>query len=201
MGKMRFKFCKSVEGINCAVEGWLIVGVATTRGEGVLWGLYPGFWMANPWLLPPGSSGNPQWLRLCQQSISLVQGNVVMEGLAQNKRRCCSGRLYTRCLMVPSSTTSSRLPLSCNPVHTMTDWLILPSIYCTQTSMCLSPWHLHTRARPYVWFHLNLDSLVKKHSHIWRMFKTRRRLAHQQCHRWCTKVRASCRPTRMIYHS
>ena len=95
---------------------------------------------------------------------------------AQGGRHCCRTRLYTCFFIVPSSTTSSLSPPYWNPAHAMTDGLTLPSVPCTQTSICLSPCRLHTRARPSVWCNLNHDSSVDIQCQQW------------QRRHWCTKV-------------
>ena len=67
----------------------------------------------------------------------------------------------------------------------MTGGLILPSVPCTQTSMCFSPYPLRTRARPSGWCNLNREVSVKIQCHQWRMSQTRWRLTQwRRCRRW-----------------
>ena len=69
----------------------------------------------------------------------------------------------------------------------MTDGPILPFV-CTQTSMCLSPCRLRTRACPSVWCHYGPDSSVNIQCHQGRMLKqTGWSLAHRWWCRRCTK--------------
>ena len=53
-----------------------------------------------------------------------------------------------------SSMANSLLPSWWNPASTITDGPTLPSVPCTQTSKCLSPCRLRTRARPSMWCNL-----------------------------------------------
>ena len=60
----------------------------------------------------------------------------------------------------------------------MTDGLILPSVPCTRTSMCLSLCRPRTYAYRSLWCYLNLDSSMWIQCRQWQMSQTRWRLAH-----------------------
>ena len=156
--------------------------------------IYLDSWMANP-RFPRTDSREIRGGSGCMgRSIILDQNKIVLE-------QGCSGR-WLLFKVRPFVAASVHLPVhsaiqynqltfatSWNRAHMMTDGPTLPSVPCTQISMCLSRYCLHTRACRFVWCNVNLHSSVKIQRRYWQMSQRRWRLAHWWQRQRCTKAR------------
>ena len=117
--------------------------------RGVLWGSYPNFgWPIHDFhvlVLQQICSGSGS----VGQSIILDQDKVVLDGVGSCPQKETLFQYTPVFLLVHSAAKDHQLTFA---TIVKSSWMTcgptLPSVPCTQTSMCFAPCHLHTWARP-----------------------------------------------------
>ena len=108
--------------------------------------------------------------------------------LVQGKGFCLSTPRWTCWFKGSSTMTSSLLPLKWKAPNTVMGDTTLPSVFCTQVSINLSPSRVRTRIWPSLRYRLKRDSSEKTQYLQWRRSHTRCHCAHCRRRQRCRVV-------------